>query len=102
MNELSRILENQFQLKTTGDLPDTESAYLELLHKALSARVAYYINTDIEALLQILYRIDIDQSLTDAAFHLGEVKKISEELSKLIIKRQLAKIEYSRNFSQKK
>lgn len=98
MKELEQILQNNFQLSTSESLPDSESEYLKRLQKLLAVRIEHFINTDLEKLLQILYRIDVAQSESDAAFELGEIKKISMDLAEKIIRRQLRKIDYAREF----
>jgi hypothetical protein len=98
MKELKDFLENNFSLITKGNELDSESAYLKYLHKALSERVVFYIRTDMDKLMQALYRIDVNDSLTDQAFNLGEIHLIADKLSELIIRRQLKKLNYSREF----
>jgi hypothetical protein len=98
--ELARILQSNFNIKLPdGDL-DTESAYYKKLHMALSERIKYFIRTDLDKLLQALYRIDINDKLSDEAFNLGEINKVSEKLAELIILRQLKKLEYSKNYNR--
>ena len=100
--ELQDIIANNFGLTQVNTELDTESAYLKELQKKLSERIEYFIKTDLDKLLQILYRIDVDQRVTDEAFNLGEVKKISFVLAEKIIVRQLQKIDYARKFYKKK
>ena len=96
--ELTEILEHHFALEKGDRSVDADSAYLEFLQKKLAHRIEYLINADLEKLLQILYRIDVPQKYSDEAFNLGEIKKVSMKLAELIIRRQLEKIEYARNF----
>lgn len=97
-HELTEILSKHFTVSLSNNELDTESAYLKYIQKKLATRIEFFINTDMEKLLQILYRIDVTQKYSDEAFGLGEISKISMKLSELIIKRQLEKIEYSRKF----
>lgn len=96
--ELTEILNNHFSLSFNNSDVDSESAYLKHLQQKLAVRIEFLISTDMEKLLQILYRIDVPQKYSDEAFSLGDVKNISMKLSELIIRRQLEKIEYSRKF----
>ena len=100
-SELQDIIVNNFGLTHFSADLDTESDYLKELQVRLSERIEFLIKTDLDRLLQILYRIDIDQALTDEAFNLGEVKKISFVLAEKIIIRQLQKIDYARKFYKK-
>lgn len=98
--ELSSILTNHFSLDLRGRGVDGESAYLRFLQRKLAVRIEFLINSDLEKLLQILYRIDVPQKSSDEAFNLGKINDISMMLAELIIKRQLQKIEYARKFNQ--
>ena len=99
-DELKDILERNFDLIISGNELDTESEYLKYIQRKLAARIEVLINSNVERLFQILYRIDVSQVDTDQAFDLGEIKKVSMKLAELIIIRQLKKIEYSRNFKK--
>lgn len=98
--ELSTILTNHFALDLRDGEIDSESAYLKFLQTKLAVKIEQLINSDLEKLLQILYRIDVPQKYSDEVFELGEIKKVSMKLSELIIKRQLKKITYARKFNQ--
>lgn len=97
-NDLNEILSRQFGVSVHGHDVDTESQYLKRLQEALAVRIEHLINTDIDKLLQILYRIDVPQFETDKSFELGEIKKISMQLAESIIRRQLKKIDYAKKF----
>lgn len=79
---------------------DTESAFLNHLQLKLSERIKFFIRTDIDKLMQVLYRIDVDDAMSSKAFDLGEIGRVSDELARLIISRQLQKLEYSRKFTR--
>lgn len=98
--ELIEVISNNFNLSRLDSQLDTESAYLNALQVALIQKILFFIRTDVDRLLQILYRIDVHQKDTDAAFELGDINLISSELAKVIIQRQLQKIEYAKNFNK--
>ena len=98
MKELESILQNNFKLTTDNNLPDSESEYLNALSKRLAERIKFYINSDLDYLLQALYRIDVPQAHSDKAFSLGEIDLVSKELADRIIERQLKKLAYARDF----
>ena len=100
--DLKHFLSQNFGLVQESSLPDSESEYLKRVQSILAERIEFLINTDIEKLLQILYRIDVPQNESDLAFDLGEIKKISAKLAERIIARQLQKIDYSKKFYGKK
>ena len=99
--ELFSFLKNNFGLTHLGSELSSEDAYLKHIQEMLAVRIEFYINSNLDKLLQILYKIDVPQNETDAAFELGEIKKISLRLAERIIVRQLQKIEYSKEFYKK-
>lgn len=101
IKELEQVLGNNFDLKTLDNDLSEESEYLKYVQKVLSEKIKFFIRTDLDKLLQILYRIDLAQGITDKAFELGEINAISNELAHAIIVRQLKKIDYSRKFYKK-
>ena len=101
MKDLSRFLESNFNLIVKENELDSESAFLKYLHKVLSERIVFYLRSDMDKLMQALYKIDVSDRDTDQAFNLGEIHLVAERLSELIIKRQLKKLNYSREFYEK-
>jgi hypothetical protein len=99
--ELQKRLESNFNfdLANAAQELDSDSAFFKFLQQKLAARIQFFINTNMDKLLQALYRIDISESETDKAFHLGEVHKVSMKLAELIIVRQLQKLDYSKKFN---
>tara|TARA_B100001971_G_C18268046_1_gene596621 strand:- start:55440 stop:55751 length:312 start_codon:yes stop_codon:yes gene_type:complete len=98
MNDIKNFLENNFALQLNEFTPDSESAYLKYIHQELTKRIIHLIRVDLDKLTQALYRIDVSDRQTDAAFNLGEINQIADKLSELIIKRQLKKLSYAREF----
>lgn len=95
LDELSSHLERNFSLKLHAQHSIlNEEEFLKQLQLRLSERILFLIRTNMDTLLQILYRIDVDDALSSQAFDLGEIHAISNKLAELIIQRQLAKINY--------
>ena len=99
--EVANILINNFGLTFNSSELDSESEYFKKLQGLLAQRIELMIRTDLDKLLQILYRIDVPQKDSDDAFDLGEVKKISMHLAEKIINRQLQKVDYAKKFYKK-
>jgi hypothetical protein len=99
---LKERLESNFSFDLTGyeQYLDTDSAFFKYLQERLAERIKFFIRTDLDKLLQALYRIDINDSESDQAFDLGEINKISSKLAELIIRRQLQKLNYSKSFKE--
>lgn len=98
--ELITHLQNNFgfNLACNTSEVDTESAFFKYVQRTLGQRIEFFINTDMDKLLHILYRIDIKERDSGAAFDLGKIEDVSMKLAELIIVRQLQKIDYSRKF----
>lgn len=87
MSQLARLQEDLtgiFLLEPTGNFSEFESL--------LSQHLVYLLINDMERLLNILYRIDVDEVKFKSLFNLNNPKLIAPELAKLIIERQLQKI----------
>lgn len=98
--ELVNRLVKNFGLQVSSDLNQlsTESEFFKYLQQKLAERITFFIRTDLDKLLQALYRIDVNDRDTDDAFALGKVEEVSMKLAELIIVRQLQKLDYSRKF----
>ena len=79
-------------------LPQNEEEAFEELKRQLTRRIAYMMDDDFETLLQIFYRIDLNERAVNQAIHLADVP--SEKLAELVIEREVQKaktrIEYSK------
>lgn len=95
--DLESFLERSFGIEKADSNLSTDN-YLEYIDQRLQARLEVMINHNVDALFQVLYRIDVHQKQVDDAFSLGEIKKVCERLSSLIISRQLKKLEYSKSY----
>ncbi|MBD64320.1 MAG: hypothetical protein CME62_03885 [Halobacteriovoraceae bacterium] len=100
-DELLDILGRNFGLQKFNSHVDSESEFFKQLQLILSERITFLINSDMDRLLHLLYKIDVNQVACDQAFQLGEIHKISMKLAELIINRQLQKIDYAREFYRK-
>lgn len=95
-------MSNQLQLiqntaQKLGDYFDDElmatQPNYEQLHQRLTECVVYLLIHNMERLLQILYRVDVDEKLTKAAFAQNNPQQIAPELARLLIERELKKAE---------
>lgn len=58
----------------------------------VASEVVHMMQYEMERLLQLLYRIDVDERKVKAAFALSSPKFIAPSIANLIIERQLQKI----------
>ncbi len=96
--ELEYFIKNNFNLTNLSSEIDSESEYLKYVQSKLAERIKFMIRSNMDRLLHILYRIDVPQKDTDKAFELGELNQVSMELARLIINRQLQKVDYAKKF----
>jgi len=92
-NELIAVLSTQLQL----ELPKTISE--NLLEQKLSGFIEHLINTDFERLVQILYKTDVNESELKKMLQTESGENAAVIIAKLIIKRELQKIESRKNYS---
>lgn len=77
-----------------------ESTTYQQLHERLTALIVYLLLHKMELLLQVLYRVDVFEKDTKAAFAQNDPKLIAPELAKLIIDRELKKAETRIKYKQ--
>lgn len=89
-----------FDLVINNQALDDESAYWNYIIEQLSIRIEYLIKHNMDLLMQALYRIDVDDKVSDEAFDLAIPSKIARFLAQAILNRQLQKLEYMQNFDE--
>lgn len=95
-NVNTEILLQQLEaVKEKNDISDN-------LRQKLSEYINELINTDFEKLVQLLYRLDIDEKKLKKVLHDNPGHNAAEMISDLIIERQLQKIQSRQQFSQRK
>ncbi|MFN3444168.1 MAG: hypothetical protein ACK44D_00385 [Bacteroidia bacterium] len=77
-----------------------QSTTYQQLHERLTALIVYLLLHKMELLLQVLYRVDVFEKDTKAAFAQNDPKLIAPELAKLIIDRELKKAETRIKYKQ--
>jgi hypothetical protein len=86
---LSGATQQLQKLFNTDDLQQTQSL-AELQHKVALA-VQHLLQTDLNRLLNILYRIDVDEQQVKQAMLLPSEPEVADRIAQLIIKRELQK-----------
>ena len=84
--ELTEAISGRFELEMT------ESFTLDDLRKALYTRIRELIDKNIERLLSMLYRVDLNQKKLDEIFEDGSKDDIALKIAEAVIERQLQKI----------
>jgi len=91
--ELTDAISSRFELAKTGDLS------LDDLKRVLSGRILDLLEQNVERLLSILYRVDLNQKKLDEIFLKGSKEEIADKIADAVIERQLQKIETRKQYS---
>lgn len=83
------------------ELQNREVISLEDLHYILSQKISELLDKNIEKLVYILYRIDINQKKTDDIFNNPSKEEIASLMADAVIERQLQKVHTRNKFRNK-
>jgi hypothetical protein len=72
----------------------------ESLLRRLTDALAQMLQNDFSGLLQLLYQVDIPQTLSEAVLDLKDARLIAERLAELMIRRELKKIETREKYNK--
>jgi len=99
MRETAIAISNQFGLdKTPDDLNDEKQRY-EMLKKMLSKRIEEMIDHEFDRFVNLLYRIDVNESKVKQALSEQPFSKGIEKVAEMIIERQLQKVITRKQYS---
>ena len=87
---LSELIIHDFNLDTEQNL--LEVGHLDELREKLEKIVAYLLDNEFERLLNAMYRLDINEDKFKIALSGMGAKAISEEITDLIISREIQKL----------
>lgn len=85
---LSRIFDDS-ELQSSGSFDE--------LRTRISEKIVYLLLHHMEGLLQLLYRIDVDERKVKECFALNDPREIAPALAELIIARELKKAAYRKS-----
>jgi hypothetical protein len=88
--KLSELIIQDFNLDTEQSL--LEVGHLDELREKLKKIVAYLLDNEFERLLNAMYRLDINEDKFKIALSGMGTKAISEEITDLIITREIQKL----------
>jgi hypothetical protein len=99
ITEISNGITKIFSLQGNTSIIDSRNhRTLEEFKKYLTEKISYLMENDFERLINILYRIDIDEEKLQQIF--ADKNNTPGELCDLIIKRQLQKIQFRKQFKK--
>lgn len=95
VTEVSETISKDFDKAGISSIITSESFDdLEQLKKYLTSKIKELLDTNYEKLINILYRIDVNEDKLNELFGTKNREYIPEHLAELIIERQLQKIKF--------
>ncbi|WP_347158325.1 hypothetical protein [Pontibacter chitinilyticus] len=91
----TRRLQQVFEV---DNLPATDQ---EALCYKVARVVAHLLHTDMNRLLHILYRIDVEEQQVKQAMIADDTETIAERIARLIVKRELQKARLRQQYSNR-
>jgi hypothetical protein len=99
--ELSGIISKNFSQLSPGFLINRNDIQdLEELKKFLSEKIKMLLDEKYDSLINLLYRIDIDDKKIEEVFSKVKKDNIPGSIADLIIERQLQKIHYRKMYKE--
>ena len=86
INEVYSIISRNFEVERSGEIT------IESLVKLLSVRIRELLDKNLEKLVSIMYRIDLNQMKVDRIFENNSKDEIANQLAVFIIERQMEKV----------
>lgn len=84
------LIQKDFRLEEPSN--NLASSSLEEVLKYLEQVISYLLDNDFERLLQIMYRIDIDENRFKQVIHDDKPGEIARKLARLVLDRELSKV----------
>jgi hypothetical protein len=99
ITEVAEVIAKDFQIADSGSLiPVNEAENLDKLKEYLTDRLTYLLENKHDALINILYRIDVNEEKLAKLFSETNRTFIPGALADLIIERQLQKIKIRQQY----
>jgi hypothetical protein len=95
IRELSICIASDFNIEQRDMERYTE---LKEVKKRLTEIIHYLLHHDMQKLLSVFYRMDLDENRVNAIIHLAPPENIAEELAELTLQRELQKVETRRKY----
>jgi len=93
--ELTEAISSRFELVQADNLT------IDDLKKVLAGRILVLLEKNVERLLSILYRVDLNQKKLDEIFLTGSKEEIADKIAESVIERQIQKIETRHYYKNK-
>ena len=98
VKEALQIIKKEFDL-ASNELPVKSNPSIKELHKYLTIAIGSMLDREFNKLLNLLYRVDIEESLVAEALHAENPSEVASELARLVIDREMKKVESRKKYS---
>jgi len=98
VKEALQIIKKEFDL-ASNELPVKSNPSIQELHKYLTIAIGSMLDREFNKLLNLLYRVDIEESLVAEALHAEKPSEVASELAWLVIDREMKKVESRKKYS---
>lgn len=99
IQQSTALISKHFGIEQSEFLPESQNYQFEELLKQLTHIISYLLDKDMTRLLNGLYRIDVNEEDFKKVLYESEPEKVSEEVARLIIDRELRKVEWRKKYS---
>jgi hypothetical protein len=97
--EISLVVSNDFKITESESLiPEIDSRTLEEFKAYLTEKLSYLLDNKYNTLINILYRIDVNEEKLRELFAVRNRENIPYELAELIIERSLQKVKFRQKY----
>ncbi len=86
-------------LPVEGNYDDGPDTTFDRLHAWLTKEIQVLLDTDFNALLNALYRIDVQEVRVREIIELGDPDLVAPELARVVLHRQIQKVDTRRKYS---
>ena len=98
VKEALQIIKKEFDL-ASNELPVKSNPSIQELHKYLTIAIGSMLDREFNKLLNLLYRVDIEESLVAEALRAEKPSEVASELARLVIDREMKKVESRKKYS---
>jgi len=98
VKEALQIIKKEFDL-ASNELPVKSNPSIQELHKYLTIAIGSMLDREFNKLLNLLYRVDIEESLVAEVLHAENPSEVASELARLVIDREMKKVESRKKYS---
>ena len=101
IKELSTLISNNFlSISSSNLISKDDIKNIEELKRYLSSKIKFLLEEKFDLLVNLLYRIDINDKKLEEVFSKEKKDNIPDSIAELVIERELQKIHYRRKFKE--